>query len=459
MKRVLLLGGDIAAFAAALELAEVGLEVCVADPEVRVPRYDVRVGDGELSELLSELEKPLTSGAHGTPGAAAQTPPRPPLLLAAHDGKWRPAPSPDVWGLPTVPLSTECLGLYGTGGAFRAYLDRIKPVLTIGKEPNFGRLVDSRFGAKLRETSVEPHIIERFGVSAYETEVALVEPGLNEALTRAGSLSGAALLRADGHEAAERAVVPAAGWDGLGEILRERLRLYGATELPSEVVSCVPAEPAQGRAGADSRWAVTDAEGERHEFDAIVADPADLLRVLGAAGGATQRDAADTEPQPWSTDLSALASVPQRQFAELSVSAGVAAGEPAESDRLGTFRAADGSTWAVRLRRRQAGTTLLISSPATVAGIGPRLPVAEACAAVGIAAAPSDTVAVSVRAAAFATSAQRDAARARREAWAASHPSLLIAGEVLHGGELGHAVAAAKTQAVALRRTLTGISE
>ncbi|MBP6685336.1 MAG: hypothetical protein KA158_07920, partial [Leucobacter sp.] len=240
MSQVLLLGGDLAAYAAAIELAEVGVKVWLADAKMSVPLDPVRDPGGEIAGFLHEIAAPLTAGGPATSGVTPRAVTQPRVVLRARDGAWKPVPEPGVWGIPAVPLSKESIAMLGTGGAFRAYLDRVKPVLTIGKENNLGRLVDSRLGKATRLTLVEPLVFERFGVCAGDAEVARVEPGLNAALTRAGSLSGGVLQQLEEHVARETAIEPEVGWQGLEDLLLERLRLYGAEPFPATVVMCEP---------------------------------------------------------------------------------------------------------------------------------------------------------------------------------------------------------------------------
>jgi hypothetical protein len=62
-------------------------------------------------------------------------------------------------------------------------------------------------------------------------------------------------------------------------------------------------------------------------------------------------------------------------------------------------------------------------------------------------------------AAPFASDADRDTSSGARNALAEAFPSLIVADEELHGGELGDALTEARAHAVLLRRKLTGISE
>lgn len=466
MSQVLLLGGDVAAFAAALDLAEVGVKVWIADANVRVPESEVRDGGGEVANFLTEIAAPATAGAPSNPDAAVTTVEQRGVLLRARDGAWKPVPEPSLWGIPAVPLARSCLDMLGTRGAFRAYLDRLKPVLTIGKASNFGKLVEVRLGDAVRETTVEPLVYERFGVAAHDAEVALVEPGLNEALTRAGSLSGGALQQLESHVARETVIEPLTGWQRFGDVLVEHLALYGAEIFPHGVRSCHPAASAAdgGDAAApaseqDSGWIVTDLAGGRHRFDAILGGLPEVSEAVAAAPEGALTDPVDGSPSLASL-LAANEPALTRTYVEIGIY-GDGESAPAQDDaeKLFLVVAPGGATWAARsIAVAGGGARLRLSGPATQAGSGIEPPIAAAVSALGVSQAAEGLV-VRTGAAAFATAAVRAGQHAAGEALAEARGDLLVAGASQHGGSLGAAVGEARERAVRLRRKLTGISE
>src|SRR5690606_30153615 len=81
--------------------------------------------------------------------------------------------------------------IIGWGGAWRAYLDRLRPPLTIGQQRNLGALVRGRMGERVVDRLVAPLTAGRHGLTPDEVDVEIAAPGLNSALTRTGSLAGA----------------------------------------------------------------------------------------------------------------------------------------------------------------------------------------------------------------------------------------------------------------------------
>lgn len=99
-------------------------------------------------------------------------------------------PDDAVLGVPANPFDPDVKAIIGWGGVWRAYLDRLKPVLTIGREKGVGEVVSDRMGARVRDRLVAPITRAEFRVEPDEVIVDEAVPGLNAALTRAGSLSG-----------------------------------------------------------------------------------------------------------------------------------------------------------------------------------------------------------------------------------------------------------------------------
>jgi oxygen-dependent protoporphyrinogen oxidase len=102
-----------------------------------------------------------------------------------------------VLGIPDNPFAPDVRRIIGWSGAWRAYVDRVRPPLTIGHAHSLGKLVRSRLGARVLDRLVAPVTSGVYSARPDDIDVDLAAPGLNAALTRTGSLTGAvAELRA-----------------------------------------------------------------------------------------------------------------------------------------------------------------------------------------------------------------------------------------------------------------------
>lgn len=113
-------------------------------------------------------------------------------------GRTVPMPQDTVLGIPGAPLARDVIDVLGWGGAMRAYSDRLRPVLKIGRYSELGALVRGRMGGAVIDRMLEPVTRAVFGSSPGQLALADALPELNGAITRSGSLSGAiVMLRAD----------------------------------------------------------------------------------------------------------------------------------------------------------------------------------------------------------------------------------------------------------------------
>ncbi|MFF8188388.1 protoporphyrinogen oxidase [Microbacterium sp. NPDC016588] len=202
--RVVVVGGGVSGLVAALECAKVGIRVTVLEASdafggvvrsAEVGGLTLDVGaesfatrGGIVRELLAELGladqvvAPNAAGAWvaGVPGVGAA-----------------PLPKGGVLGIPDNPWAPDVRRVIGWAGAWRAYVDRLRPPLTIGHQHSLGALVRSRMGARVLDRLVAPVTSGVYSARPDDIDVDLAAPGLNAALTRTGSLSGAvAELRA-----------------------------------------------------------------------------------------------------------------------------------------------------------------------------------------------------------------------------------------------------------------------
>ncbi|GAA5086724.1 protoporphyrinogen oxidase [Microbacterium yannicii] len=196
--RVVVIGGGIAGLVAAWECAKVGMSVTLVEASdrlggtigsARLAGFDVETGvtcwstrGGAVRRLVDEV----------LPGAAIVTPRDDREWIAGlPKGAAAPLPPEQVLGIPANPWDESVRRIIGWDGTWRAYVDRLRPPLTIGAQRSLGRLVRSRMGAKVRDRLVAPLTVDRFGLGPDEVDVEIAAPGLSNALTRTGWLGGA----------------------------------------------------------------------------------------------------------------------------------------------------------------------------------------------------------------------------------------------------------------------------
>ncbi len=194
-ERVIVIGGGIGGLVAARECAKVGLHVTLVESSDRLGGaiWDVDLGgqrvpmganswstrSGVVDQLVAELGladrviEPVESST-----------------WLAHAGQVFPYPAEQVLGIPANVWDERVRGIIGGRATWRAYLDRVRPPLTIGQQRNLGELVRARMGRAVRDQLVAPLTRGRYGVDPAEVDVTRAAPGLSAALTRTGSLAG-----------------------------------------------------------------------------------------------------------------------------------------------------------------------------------------------------------------------------------------------------------------------------
>lgn len=440
MSEVLVFGGSIPALVAALDLAELGIGVRIANVPVNVPTGAVHDPSGEVSELLERLAAPISEGGRESEEARPVCRAADRVCLRARNGEWKPQPVPEVWGVPAVPISSDSIAVLGTGGALRAYLDRIKPVLTIGKQANLGKLIESRMGAAARELLAEPLVYERFGVKSTAVDAAIAAPGFNESLTVAGSLSGAVMQYSDRHVARETTVSPDGGWEVVAELLLRRLENYGAERLDAAVVRLDAEE--------SDLWVARDEAGRERVYNAVIVSDAASL----PAGSELRDEVASLEPSKF------------RAYVEIGINPGKplvdASGEEVSST-LQLVADPSGSVWSVR--STPLGDSAWVAELAGPTTEGrPQQPtpsdVANLVTRAGLRAVGNEPK-IRVEPAPHATQAERDAIEGSLLAWRLAHDTVVLASEALNAGDLGASLVEAGAHAVQLRRRLIGIAD
>ena len=265
--RIVVIGAGLAGLVTALECAKVGFRVTLVEAREAL-------GGGIAQAELDGL--PLDVGADSFTAALA------PLVdelglserveHALPGGRWVadgavavPLPADSVLGIPANPWAPEVRRLIGWRGAWRAYLDRLRPPLTIGHEHRLGALVRSRMGARVAERLVAPVSVGVFGVEPDRVDVDVAAPGLNQALTRVGSLGGAVAQIAA--EASAPRLTLRGGLGALVDALHRRL-----VELEVDVRTSAPAAAIERTTDGCSVTLAGDesVEPRRQEADAVV---------------------------------------------------------------------------------------------------------------------------------------------------------------------------------------------
>ncbi len=194
--RIVVVGGGVAGLVVARECARPGFEVTLLEASDRVGGSVAPLSLRGMT-LDAGAESFATRGGHvaellhdlGLDDAVVQ--PNPSGAWVRHGSRSVPLPKAGLLGIPSSPLAKDVVAAIGWAGAFRAYLDRVTPVLKIGQERRLGTLVRKRMGRTVLELLVAPVATGVYSAAPDDLDVEVVAPGLNAALTRLGSLSGA----------------------------------------------------------------------------------------------------------------------------------------------------------------------------------------------------------------------------------------------------------------------------
>lgn len=270
---IVVAGGGIAGLVGALEFARLGLRVTVVEAEealgglvrtAEVAGLRLDVGAESFATrggVVRALVDDLGLGEEVVPPAPAGA-----WVAGLPGGRAAPLPRGGMLGIPGNPWAPEVRRIIGRRGVWRAYLDRLRPPLTIGHQHSLGALVRSRMGARVLDRLVAPVTSGVYSARPDDIDIDLAAPGLNAALTRTGSLSGAVTELRAGQTATPGAAV--AGVEGgLGRIvsaLAERLSDLGVEIRLGAAVTAVRTE--------GSRWAIALGGGEKGDGEEIDAD-------------------------------------------------------------------------------------------------------------------------------------------------------------------------------------------
>lgn len=202
--RVVVIGGGIAGLVSAWECAKVGMSVTLVEASDRLGGV---IGSAEVAGIDLETGVTCWSTRNGAMRRLlAEVMPDAPVVTPRDDREWivgpgkaaAPLPEDSLLGIPANTWDENARRVIGWSGTWRAYLDRLRPPLTIGTQRSLGALVRGRMGEQVRGRLVAPITVDRFGLHPDDVDVELAAPGISAALTRTGSLGGAvAELRVD----------------------------------------------------------------------------------------------------------------------------------------------------------------------------------------------------------------------------------------------------------------------
>ena len=505
---VIVVGDSPTAFASALDFAELGLTVALfLPPSAWVSRGwpvgPVADSQGHVSAFIERFAQSTQQPEQRDPRLAVQRTSAPTLGLPTEDGAWGVLPEPHVLGIPAVPLHELVTALVGGSGATRGYLDRLLPVLRVGKATSLDRLVRARLGSRIADRLVAPVVAARFGCSLAEAEVPVVAPGLNEAVTRAGSLSGGVLALAERWNAHEQRVMPASGWATLREAALQKLQAYRVQVMEDTLPDAAwlgsdTHDPEATQAGpgiwtvrapsADARSDIETLSAGLTESEAACADFAPATArvvVVDLPDPAAMAFPAAREilPQLQQLPVRDTATVPAHILPESALHHAVRR-SPVGGDASGAFtgivaHAAGVPEGSTVLIHTTAGSeaTLELRLPVTSAvetrsprdatrsnGLAPS-PEMQRAQAAAVAAARELGVTVAateswhahrsaVPAATESARAVQELVRAQVHAGASSR---VVQGALIHGGSLDTALGEARARTVPLRRHLSGI--
>jgi oxygen-dependent protoporphyrinogen oxidase len=172
------------------------------------------------------------------------------------NGGTAPLPAAGILGIPGVPLADDVRRVIGWGGSLRAYLDRLMPLLRVRPEHDLGDIVRRRMGRRVLDRLVTPVVAGVHSADPGDVDVRTVAPGLTQAMTTQGSLSGAVMALREQAPAGSQVQGIVGGMHRLITALVDDVRFYGGAVETSTRVLSLTRVPVGDAPDAATSWSV-----------------------------------------------------------------------------------------------------------------------------------------------------------------------------------------------------------
>lgn len=208
-------------------------------------------------------------------------------------------PEPHIGGVTAAVLAPQMRNLLTRKQRLRAFLDRFLPVLTLGKTELFADVVRGRMGEAAAQLALA-YQATRTHLTGAQLRSARAVPGLNQAITRAGSLSGAVQLLAEAHRE-RRLYYPVGGAQQARLALLATLQSYGVIVHTGET-------PPANIEFLDPAVLAAPSQRGAHSVAAVNSKAAALAANLPAAPELTHRETLQgvsvlaTAPDAWQAE-------------------------------------------------------------------------------------------------------------------------------------------------------------
>ncbi|MGD8168669.1 protoporphyrinogen/coproporphyrinogen oxidase [Herbiconiux sp. P16] len=289
---VVVIGGGVAGLVAARQLAHLGSTVTVIEARDAVGGF---VATREIAGVRLDSGAESFATRKGTVAALVTelglgddiVTPNPAGAWVAWDGGTAPLPASGVLGIPGVPLADDVRRIIGWGGSLRAYLDRLMPLLRVRAETDLGDIVRRRMGRRVLDRLVTPVVAGVHSADPSVVDVHTVAPGLTQAMTTQGSLSGAVMALREQAPAGSQVQGIAGGVYRLIDALEADCRYYGVQFRTGTRVSAV--SRASDGEGRDGDWTIelgpADADADADAGAAADAESTLVARAVVVATG------------------------------------------------------------------------------------------------------------------------------------------------------------------------------